>query len=371
MIYLDHNATTDIHPQVLRKVNEVIDLGPINPSSTHSNGQIGKRLLQESRNYILSLLGLRLNDNDYRVIFTSSGTEANNLIISSFKNYEIFISAIEHSSIYIYTKYIKNITVIKVNKQGVLDINDLTSKLKNSSFSKKIVSVMFANNETGIIQPIKEICKVAHRYRALVHSDCVQAMGKVDVNISNIKIDCASISGHKFGAPMGVGALIVRNSIDNLIPQIIGGGQERSLRAGTENVPSIVGLGIASKVAKDELKDRFHYMSRLRSRLENGLLATNDSIEIVGAGVPRLPNTSLILHSNKTSETQLIALDLRGVSVSSGSACSSGTSYSSHVLLAMGYTKNKLDTAFRVSLGIGTTDKEIDKFITIYNEINE
>lgn len=371
MIYLDHNATTTIHPQVLIKVNQVMSLGPINPSSIHSYGQIGKKLLEEARFYILSLLGLISNyDNGYQVIFTSGGTEANNLIISSFRNYEIFISAIEHASIYMHTRYMKNIKVIKVNEKGILDTDDLISKLKKSRPGKKIVSVMFANNETGIIQPIKEICEIAHSYGALVHSDCIQAIGKVKVNISELDIDCLSISGHKFGGPMGSGALITRTSID-LTPQIIGGGQEKSLRSGTENIPAIVGLGLASKIVKEEIENRSKYMARLQSRLEKSLLKINPTIEIVGTNTQRLPNTSLILSSDKKSEIQLVALDLNGVFVSSGSACSSGKSYPSHVLLAMGYMESKLDTAFRVSVGVDTTEKEIDKFITIYNEINE
>jgi cysteine desulfurase len=370
MIYLDHNATTNIRPEVWNKMNEIASYGPVNPSSIHSYGQKGKRLLEEARKSIAAILGFESDRHGYQITFTSSGTEANNLIISNFKDHEIFISATEHPSIYTHSKHLKSITIIKVDQNGIIDIDDLILKLKKSKSSKKILSAMLANNETGVIQPLKKICEIAHNHEALVHSDCIQAIGKIDVNIPDLDIDFLSISGHKFGGPMGSAALIARTSI-HLEAQIIGGGQEKSLRSGTENVPAIVGLGIAAKLAKEELSERRAHMVKLQSKLEKMLLESDHSIEIAGSNTERLPNTSLIFNLNKKSETQLIALDIKGVAVSSGSACSSGKSSPSHVLSAMGYTEDKLYSALRISVGANTKEEDIDKFIEIYNEINK
>lgn len=369
MIYLDHNATTNIHPEVWDKMNELASYGPLNPSSIHSYGQKGKSFLEEARKSIAYLLGFESDRRKYQITFTSSGTEANNLIISNFKDHEIFISATEHPSIYAYSKHLKNITIIKVDRNGILDIDDMILKFRESKSTKKLLSVMLANNETGIIQPLKKICKIAHDYGVLVHSDCIQAVGKIDVDMPDLGIDFLSISGHKFGGPMGAAALIARTSI-HLVPQIIGGGQERSLRSGTENVPAIVGLGLAAKLAKKELIDRHAHMAKLQYKLEKMFLESDHLIEVVGSGTDRLPNTSLIFNLNKKAETQLIALDLKGVAVSSGSACSSGKSSPSHVLSAMGYAEDKVNSALRISVGVNTKEKDIDKFIEIYNEIN-
>lgn len=370
MIYLDHNATTNIRPEAWNKMNELASYGPVNPSSIHSYGQKGKSLLEEARKSIAYLLGFDSERRNYQITFTSSGTEANNLIISNFKDHEIFISATEHPSIYVHSNYSKNITIIKVDQNGILDINDLILKLRESKSTKKLLSVMLANNETGIIQPIQKICEIAHNYGALVHSDCVQAIGKIDVNMPKLAIDFLTISGHKFGGPMGAAALIARTSV-HLKPQIIGGGQERSLRSGTENVPAIVGFGLAAKLAKEELNERCAHMTKLQTKLEKILLESNHSIEIVGINTERLPNTTLIINVNKKAETQLIALDLKGVAVSSGSACSSGKTSPSHVLSAMGYEEDKLYSALRISVGTSTKEEDIDKFIAIYNEINK
>ena len=369
MIYLDHNATTNIHPKVRDKIHELTAHSPLNPSSIHANGQKGKALLENARKSIASLLGFESDRRKYQITFTSSGTEANNLIISNFKDHEVFISATEHPSIYAHSKYLKNITIIKVDQNGVLDIDDLVIKLKKSNSSKKLLSVMLANNETGIIQPIKEICKIAHEHNALIHSDCIQAIGKIEVDILDLDVDFISISGHKFGAPMGSAALIARTSIP-LQPQIIGGGQEKSLRSGTENVPAIVGLGLAAELAKTELSDRHSHMKALQSKLEKMLLESSHPIEIVGINTKRLPNTSLIFNLNKKAEMQLIALDLKEVAVSSSSACSSGKASPSHVLSAMGYEEAKINSALRISIGTATTEEDIDQFIEIYNEIN-
>lgn len=369
MIYLDHNATTHLHPNVRSKMNELAMHGPMNPSSVHWHGRKGKSLLEAARKSIATLLGFENCFKDYQITFTASGTEANNLILSNFKDEEIFISATEHLSIWAYSKLSPNVTVIKVDKNGTLDIEDLIHKLQSSRAEKKLLSVMLANNETGVIQPVRQISELAHENGALIHSDCIQAAGKIDVNILDLGVDFVSISAHKFGGPMGAGALIGKTSI-HLLPLIIGGKQERNLRSGTENVPAIVGFGEAATIAKEELDLRFSHMSNLHTKLESELLADNPNIEIAGINTERLPNTSLIINIDKKAETQIIALDLQGVAVSSGSACSSGKIGSSHVLAAMGYSEDEIKSAIRVSIGINTTEQDIDAFLKIYNEIN-
>ena len=292
------------------------------------------------------------------------------MILSNFQDGEIFISATEHHSIFVRSKIFDNITIIKVDKNGVLDIEDLIYKLNNSTSKKKLVSVMLANNDTGTINPIAKISDIAHSYGALMHSDAVQAIGKIDVDITSLNVDFMSISAHKFGGPMGAGALIQKTAI-HLEPMIIGGGQERNLRSGTENVPAIIGFGEAAKIAKQELKTRSIHMNKLRTKLEKALLSSNKDIEIVGINATRLPNTSLIINNNKRAETQLIALDLKGVAISSGSACSSGKVEPSHILSAMGYSLEKIASALRVSIGFNTTKQDIDDFLEIYNEISK
>lgn len=369
MIYLDHNATTPMHPNVIKKIQEVLSQ-PLNPSSIHSYGRKGKSYIEAARKNIASLVGISKNFKDYQITFTASGTEANNLILSNFKNGEIFISATEHPSIFAHYKMAKNITLIKVDSNGVLDLEDLNSKLESSKAERKLLSVMLANNETGIIQPIKQIADITHKNGALIHSDCVQAAGKIDIDLLDLNVDFISISAHKFGGPMGAAALISKASLP-LQPLIIGGGQEKGLRAGTENVLAIIGFGEAALLAKNDLEERSERLNKLRLKLEKELLNSTHNIEIVGMHANRLPNTSLIINPAHRAETQLIALDLRGVALSSGSACSSGRISSSHVLDAMEYSKEKMDSALRISLGWNTTEQDIDNFFEIYNEINK
>jgi len=359
-----------MHPDVRKKMQTLTEHGPLNPSSVHSYGRKGKSVLENARKSIASLLGISECFRDYQITFTASGTEANNLLLSNFKDGEIFIAATEHPSIFAHSKIMNNITIIDVDKNGALNVEDLIQKLQNSKAEKKLVSVMLANNETGVIQPIKQISDIAHNYGALMHSDCVQAAGKIEVNILNLNVDFISISAHKFGGPMGAGALIGKISIP-LQALIIGGGQERSLRSGTENVPAIVGFGEAANIAQIELDECFNHMNKLHVKLEKALLASDHNIEIAGANTTRLPNTSLIINVDKKAETQLIALDLQGVAVSSGSACSSGKATSSYVLSAMGYSEEKINSALRISVGLNTTEKDIDGFLKIYNEINK
>ncbi len=367
-IYLDHNATTPLCPAVKSKMDEYALL-PLNPSSIHSNGRAAKSIIENARKLIAKLMGFESNFRNYQVTFTSGATEANNIILANYRDGEIFISATEHLSIWAHSKVASNFTVIQVDKDGVLDLEDLQQKLASSTKQKKLVSVMLANNETGVISSLQEIAKISHEHNAQIHSDCAQATGKIPVDMIVMDLDFASISGHKFGGPVGSGALVSKTAF-HLQPIFIGGGQERSLRSGTENVPAIAGLGEAALIAFDELDKRNDKMKKLRDKLESKLLNKFPDIIIAGINTERLPNTSLIINPKVTAQIMLIALDLKGVAVSSGSACSSGKVGKSHVLSAMGCSDDEIKSAIRVSLGYTTSDKDINDFLEIYSELN-
>ena len=366
---MDHNATTPMHPLVIEMMIKLAER-PLNPSSIHAYGREGKAVIERAREQIAELAGIRKIMKDYQITFTSSGTEANNLIMTNFRDGEIFISAVEHASIAVYRQYMTNIKVINVDQNGIIDRLDLEAKLQVSSNLKKLVSVMLANNETGVIQPMQEVTRLAHQYGALVHSDAAQAPGKIPIDMIEPDLDFVSLSAHKFGGPLGAGALIAREK-HQLVPVIIGGGQEKNRRSGTENVLAIAGFGKAAEIVKAEQKNRHTKMIELRDRLEKSLITHIPDLTIAGYNTGRLPNTSLLINENKTAETQIIALDLKGIAVSSGAACSSGKVAASSVLKAMGYNEKQAKSAIRVSVGADTTDSEIEQFIKTYITINE
>ncbi len=368
MIYLDHNSTTNL----LEDAKNAMLLAlakPFNPSAIHGLGREGKKIIEQARRQIAGLSGIINYFRNYYITFTASGTEANNLIISNFNNGEVFVSAIEHASILAHVKFANNIQIISVDENGIVNLEELKKKLSSSSAEKKLVSIIFANNETGVIQDIKQIAKVAHDHGALIHSDCVQAFGKIPVNLAELDIDFATISAHKIGGPVGTGALI-RKAKYHLLPLIIGGGQEMGLRSGTENVAAIAGFGVAAEIASKELESRYKHLKELRDYLEKELVKILPQIKIVNQQSERLPNTSLIINLGKKAETQIIALDLKNIAISSGAACSSGKIGSSKTLEAMGFNEEERDSAIRISLGYTTTQQDIDKFLKIYREIN-
>ena len=368
MIYLDHNSTTNLLEDARNAM--IATLGkPLNASAIHGFGREGKRIIEKARKQIASLVGITNYLRDYHITFTSSGTEANNLILANFRDSEVFISAIEHASILNHSEFASNIQLIKVNRNGILDQEDLRNKLSKSRANKKLVSVIFANNETGVIQDIKEIAKIAHEFGAFVHSDCVQSVGKISVDLIDLDIDFATISAHKIGGPIGSGALISKAKI-HLIPHIIGGGQEKNLRSGTENIAAIAGFGVAAELVGKTQASRYEYLKELRDYLEKAIMKNSSNIKIVNFESPRLPNTSLIINVGRKSETQVIAFDLKNIAVSSGSACSSGKIGSSKILSAMQLSKEETNCAIRVSLGTTTTTKDVDKFLEVYKEIN-
>lgn len=367
MIYLDHNATSEIHPLVKEKLLQY-EYMPLNASSIHAYGRKANGIIEDARREIYNMLGIGNNLKDYNITFTSSGTEANNLVMNNFINGDIFISEIEHPSIFEFTNYYANIKLIKVDANGQVDLDHLEELLSESDCNRKLVSVMIANNETGIIQPIKEVIELAKKYNAYTHSDAVQAIGKIKFDLKELDLDCISISAHKFGGLQGAGALVIKSKHD-IIPQMLGGGQEKNFRSGTENVQAIYAFGKAAQIYIKESKKRHKHMQFLRDKLEAVFMDNFDDIKIIGLNMDRLPNTSLIIDRKHDAKAKIIALDLGGVAVSYGAACSSGKVGESRTLKAMGVSNDDSKSAIRISVGLSNTECEIDKFLEIYGGI--
>lgn len=354
MIYFDNNATTPVDERVFEAMLPFLKNMYGNPSSVHRLGRIAKSALETAREQVAFFIDCEPS----QVIFTSSGTEANNLAFHSAFG-RVAISAIEHSSVAEPAKRY-NPEIIPVNRDGLIEqsaIQDLIAKRPD------FVSIMLANNETGVIQPIAEMTNKLNANGIIVHTDAVQAAGKMAVSFTDLGVQMLSISGHKIYAPKGCGALIVDKSIA-LSPQILGGGQEQNLRSGTENVAAIVGFGKAAELAKNELEMRQSRMLSLRTMLENKL-ASLPRVTIFAQAAPRLPNTILFGIDGIEGETVLLKLDQKRVAVSSGSACASGETLPSHVLLAMGFSEQQAKTAIRVSLSHQNTPGEVLEFIDL------
>lgn len=358
-IYLDYNATSPVKPEVQKAMNALYD-NALNPSSVHFHGRKAKGLIENARLSIAKNIGIKLGRGEYDICFTSSGTEANNLLLSNFKDKVILVSKTEHLSILEPSSQNPNRILLDVNKDGMLDLDNLENILKTSP-KGSLISVIFANNETGVIQDIKKICEIAHKYEMLVHSDAIQACGKIDLDIEKSGLDFASISSHKIGGPLGAAALIHRSDF-HVKPQIFGGGQEQGKRPGTENVTSIVGFAKAL-----EVKISYKEIEKLRDRLEDAVKAICLESVIFGKNAKRLPNTTLIAMPGIDAQTQLIYFDMNNISVSSGSACSSGKVKESHILKAMGYAS--INSAIRISLGANTKLDHIEKCISVWKEL--
>lgn len=368
MIYLDHNATTNLLEEAKKAMIAAVEK-PFNASAVHLFGREGKKIIENARRQLARAVGIDNNFRDYQITFTSSGTEANNLIISNFKDGEIFISAVEHASILEHLKFANNIQLIAVDENGIVDKADLREKLSQSSAQKKLVSIIFANNETGVIQDIKGITEIVHEFGAVMHSDAVQALGKVEFNMKALHVDFITVSAHKIGGGIGAGAIVGKAKY-HLLPSIIGGGQEKGLRSGTENIAAISGFGTAAEIVTKNYQARYKKLQNLRNYLEYNLKKDFPNIKIASETVDRLPNTSLIINDKKKAETQIIAFDLKNIAISSGAACSSGKIGSSATLSAMGFSESEKASAIRVSIGFTNTKEDIDKFLGIYKEIN-
>ena len=361
-VYMDHNATTAVRPEARDAVALALALTG-NPSSVHGSGRTARRLVEDARDAVAALVGAE----PAWVVFTSGGTEANNLALRVLpKRAPILCSAVEHASV---LSVMDGIVEIPVDGDGVVDLGALEALLAGED-TPALVSVMLANNETGVLQPVADVAALAHEHGALIHCDAVQAAGKMAIDFRTLGCDLMSLSAHKIGGPSGVGALVVTSGVEGdlaLIPMLRGGGQERGRRAGTENVPGIAGFGAAARAAREGLTD-FARLGRWRERIENRLRQHADS-RVYGFGAPRLANTSCLTMPGVEAETQVIQLDLAGVAVSAGAACSSGKVEPSRVLAAMGVDANEAATAIRVSLGWNTTEDDADKFVEAWIQV--
>ena len=355
--YLDYNATTPVLPDVAAAVTaELTRFG--NPSSVHAAGRGARAGVEDARAAVAALVNARAQD----VVFTSGGTEANALALRGLAAKAVFAAAVEHASVLAHVP-VQNL--IAVDGDGIIDLTALEQALAQAS-APALVAVMLANNETGMLQPVAEVVKIARKYGAYVHCDAVQGPGKVAVDVQALGVDSLSLAAHKFGGVKGSGALVLRPGL-GLAPDLPGGGQERRRRAGTENVPGIIGFGAAAR-AEAQLRADIVRIEKLRDDLEDAVLSTTGA-RVIGRGQARLPNTSCILLPGVSSETQLMRLDLAGVAVSSGSACSSGKIAPSHVLLAMGVAPEAAKSAIRVSLGWNSTENDVVRFLKIWRPL--
>jgi cysteine desulfurase len=352
MVYLDYNASAPMPDVVADSAVNALRLTG-NPSSVHSAGRAVRAVVEEARGAVAELTGALVQN----VIFTSGASEANNLAIKGVGCKRVIVSAIEHASV---LEPSADAQILPVDTNGVVDPTSLEAMLKQD-MSPTLVSVMLANNETGVIQPIAELAAIAHEFGALFHCDAVQAPGRLAFSMAGLEADMVTISAHKIGGPRGAGALILANSID-IQTEIEGGGQERGRRGGTENVGGIAGFGRATALATTALEEA-NKVRRLRDHMEERILQAVPEAVIHGAATARLPNTSCIGVEGVPAETQVIAMDLAGVAVSAGAACSSGKVKASYVLRAMGVPESDAASAIRVSMGTETSEDDISHFL--------
>jgi cysteine desulfurase len=367
--YFDHNATTPVSQSVLEVLVAALVEVPGNASSIHQDGQLAKQRLEAARRETATLLGCEPKE----LVFTSGGTEADNLAIfgsvlaNSAPQKHVITTAIEHPAVLNPCRELEHsgvaVTYIRPGPDGVVDPDDIRRALKPETV---LVSVMHANNETGTLQPIAEISEMAHEAGVLMHSDGVQSAGKIPVNVGALGVDLYSVSGHKFYAPKGIGALYVKNGT-KLRPIQFGGKHERERRPGTENVPSAVAMGKAAAIARGTLRIEPARLEGLRDRLETGILTRVPDSGVNGAREAdhfgRTPNTTNIYFDGLEGEALVISLDLKGFAVSSGSACSSGAVEPSHVLLAMGLAPERARASLRFSLGYSNNGEQVDALI--------
>ena len=374
-IYFDHNATTPPSPEVAALVARMLTGEPGNPSSVHSFGQRAKAALDDARSKVAALLDAEPGD----VVFTAGGTESDNLAIrgaaesmEAAGRRHLVTSAIEHEAVLATFKALERrgwtTTLLPVDASGIVSPDALDAAMRDDT---ALVSVMHANNEIGTIQPVAALAQIARARGALFHTDAVQSAGKIPVSVRELGVDLLSIAGHKFNGPKGTGALWIRRGT-RLTATVTGGRQERNRRAGTENVPALAGFGLAAEMAGAKIarlrsaspgfggQPPADDLALLRDRLEAGILANVPDTAVNGARDRRVPNTTNISFEGIEAESLLIALDLEGVAVSTGSACSSGTLEPSHVIQAMGLPHHRGTSSLRFSLGLGNTEQEVD-----------
>ena len=369
--YLDWNATAPLRPQARAAMLAALDICG-NPSSIHAEGRAARRLVEEARAQVAALVGAEPQN----VVFTSGGTEANALALSPGIGTggavceRLLVSAIEHPSVLAGGRFpAAKVEQVPVTADGCIDLAALAKAL-GAPGGRPLLSLMLANNETGVLQPVSEAAAMVHEAGGLLHVDAVQGPGRIACDIKAIGADLMTVSSHKIGGPKGAGALIRRSQALHIAdPLIKGGGQERGARAGTENVPGIAGFGAAAAAALAGLGSESARMAALRDRLEAGLKAISPEVVIFGQNAARLPNTTLFAVSGMKAETAVIAFDLEGVAVSSGAACSSGKVAPSHVLAAMGVPPALARAAIRLSLGPTTAESDVDCCLNAWRKL--
>ncbi len=370
--YFDWNATAPLRDEARAAFAGALSV-PGNPSSVHAEGRAARRLIGNAREAVAALVGARSGD----VFFTSSGTEANMLALTPAievagdkrPRSKLLLSAIEHVSVRTGGRFTRDaVEDVPVDAHGRLDLAALGNAVAQSP--RPLVSLMLANNETGVIQPVAEAAAIVHAAGGLFHVDAVQAAGRIDCDIAALGVDLMTLSAHKIGGPKGVGALVRRSDDIHIAdPLIRGGGQERGLRAGTENVAGIAAFGAAAAVARRQRATEAAHMLALRNQLETGLRAITPGAAIFGADAERLPNTVLFTVPGLKAETAVIAFDLEGIAVSSGAACSSGTVQPSHVLAAMGVSPPFTRGAVRASLGWSSAETDVERFLNAWRKL--
>lgn len=372
-IYMDNSATTPVKEQVLEEMLPYFSEKYGNPSSIYSLGSASKVAVENSRAKVAKVLGAQSKE----IFFTGSGSEADNWAIKGIaynnrkKGNHIITTKIEHHAVLYTCEYLEKqgfeVTYLDVDEFGMISLEDLENAITDKTI---LISIIFANNEIGTIQPIKEIGQIAKKHKVLFHTDAVQAIGHINIDVNELNIDLLSLSAHKFYGPKGIGVLYIKQGV-RIDPLISGGGQERNKRAGTENVPSIVGLGKAIELAYENIEEHNEKLLNLRERLINKIEATIPYVRLNGHRTERLPGNVNFCFEFIEGESLLLSLDLVGIAGSSGSACTSGTLDPSHVLLAIGLPHEIAHGSLRLSLGDFNTVEEIDYVVTELAEIVE
>lgn len=369
MIYLDNAASTQVHEKVLDEMLPYFEEHFGNPSSIHKHGRLASTAVQNARKRIATLI----NAEPQEILLTSGGTESNNTALYGIthkkKENHVITSLIEHDAILEPCKCLERdgsrITYLPVDKYGLVNPEDVRTEITDDTC---LISIMLANNEVGTIQPIKEICMIAHEKNILVHTDAVQAVGKIPIDVKDLDVDLLSLSSHKINGPKGVGALYVKTGTE-LDPLILGGGQENGLRSGTENVPNIVGFGKACQLAKENMIQNEERFVTLSTKLRSRILQEISHVTFNGHPEKRIPNNTHFTFLGVNGEDLIIKLDENNIAASTGSACSVRTQKASHVLKAMGFSHEQITGSLRLTIGVLNTEKEIDDTVEVLKKI--
>jgi len=372
LIYLDNAASTAVHPEVVKEMMPYFDIQYGNPSSIHQFGRKAKNAIQKARKQVAALIGAEPDE----ILFTSGGTESNNTIFygikfqgAKFELSHIITSSIEHDAVLEPVReFEKNgvrVTYLPVDEHGIVNTDDITNSITPQTV---MVSIMFANNEVGTIQPIKEISKICNKYQIPLHTDAVQAAGKVLINVKELGVDALSISSHKINGPKGVGALFIKKGL-KVNPIILGGGQENGLRSGTENVASIVGFGKACEIAKEKLNENISHFQTLHSSMLSRVVKEILHVKLNGHTEKRIFNNIHLTFLGVNGEDLIIKLDEHGIAASTGSACSVHTQKASHVLKAMGFNHEQITGSLRISFGYMNTLDEVKQAVEVLKKV--